>query len=225
MNKLAIIILAAGCSARLGQPKQLIPMYDRSLLAFQCQQALKVHGDISCVLGFKAEIMANEIDSLPVKLVINSSWQQGLSSSISMGVTSLPADIDGVMLVLVDQWRLIADDLQQLISIWQKQPDRIIAAGGCSVDENIIGQLARTKKEISKQIPNKILGPPVIFPRRFFRQLAGEHSGNGAKKLLKEYSKQVIEVELPHAFVDLDTPKQLAQLQEYLATKSTINLN
>jgi len=221
MNKLAIIILAAGCSARLGQPKQLIPFIDSSLLAFQCQQALLVNDNVSCVLGFQAETMAKEIDALPINRVINSSWQQGLSSSISTGVSSLSADIDGVMLVLVDQWRLIVDDLQRLISIWQKQPDKIIAAEGCSVVDKMEEQLVRVQKEVS----TKIVGPPVIFPRRFFRKLADQHLGNGAKKLLKEYHKHVIEVELPHAFVDLDTPKQLTQLQKYLATKAFNNLD
>lgn len=193
MKQLAIIILAAGCSARLGQPKQLLPFINGSLLRYQCQQALRVVDNVSCVLGFQFDLMVQEINDLAIQQVANTSWQQGLSSSISAGVAQLSDDIDGVMLILVDQWRLKIQDLNAMMASWQKQPEKIIAAANESK-----------------------LGPPVIFPRQFFQQLIVQRSGNGAKALLKKYPEQLISVDLAHGFIDLDTPEQLIVMQNYL---------
>ena len=84
MKNLAIIILAAGSSYRLGQPKQLVPFGKSSLLVFQCQQALLVTNNVSCVFGFQAEVMEQEVNGLAIKSIINSVWKKGLASSIAM---------------------------------------------------------------------------------------------------------------------------------------------
>ena len=200
MKNLAIIILAAGSSYRLGQPKQLVPFGKSTLLSYQCQQALLVNNNVSCVFGFQAEVMEQEINGLAIKSIINSVWKKGLSSSIALGVEQLSKEVDGVMLLLVDQWRLTKADLDNLIITWQGQPEGIITAS-------------------QNTALNELTGPPVIFPRKFFTHLINNESSSGAKQLLNQYSNDVITVNLPEAFIDLDTPEQLRQMNQYLAKK------
>ncbi|MDC1256037.1 nucleotidyltransferase family protein [bacterium] len=199
MKKLAIVILAAGCSSRLGQPKQLVPFKQSTLLSYQCNQALLVTNNVSCVFGFDSEIMKEEINDLAVESIINSAWQSGLSSSITEGVRTLGDHIDGVMLLLVDQWQLTKSDLQQLVQVWEKEPHCIITAS-------------------QSDCSDEFTGPPVIFPRRFFMQLINNEQANGAKQLLNQYRDDVIKVNLPHTFIDLDTPEQLRKMNQYLAS-------
>jgi molybdenum cofactor cytidylyltransferase len=209
VRKLAIILLAAGSSSRLGQPKQLLPFQQTNLLVYQCQQALQVGEQlyqalsiqVHCVLGFQADVMSKHIAHLPVNVVINHDWQQGLSSSIAHGIASLPADIDAALLLLIDQWRVTTSDLQQFIEQWQQSPQSMLTATKASA----------TKKQLT--------GPPIIFPKCYFQQLSTLKAGQGAKHLVNEHIKQVKTVELDHAFIDLDTTKQLSQMRTFLQQK------
>ncbi len=193
MNKLAIVILAAGCSSRLGQPKQLVLFKGTSLIAHQCRQALDVCEQVYCVLGYEPDKIAQSLEHLPINVMKNKNWQSGLSSSIATAVSQLPDDIDGALLLLVDQWKIVTQDLHNLNEHWLQFPEYIVCAG----DENL-------------------QGPPVIFPRKYFSQLANLAEGNGAKQVIKKHSKQVKMIAMEHAFIDLDTPEQLEQMRKTL---------
>ncbi|WDE04125.1 nucleotidyltransferase family protein [Thalassomonas viridans] len=204
-GKLAVIVLAAGGSTRLGQPKQLVEFAGKSLIARQCLQALQLTGQVFCVLGCQAELMAKQLTGLPVTRVINENWQKGMSSSIAAAMAALPDDIDAVMIVLVDQWQLGQSELQLLKQSWQAQPQAIVLAG-----ENV-------KTAGGSKIKK---GPPVIFPRRYFPELMALIGEKGAKPLLEKYHDRLKVLELPQAFIDLDTPQQLQQL---LASGETLS--
>jgi len=202
--KLGIVLLAAGCSSRLGQAKQLVCINEQSLIVRQCELALRVSEQLSCVLGFQAQVMKNNITHLPINIVINDYWQQGLSSSIAIGVSSLPDDIDGVMLLLVDQWQLTHQHLLLLIDTWKNQAVQ-------NTRKNIIVS-AEFNTENNEHVP---MGPPVIFPRQYFPALKALKIGQGAKSVIKQNQESLIKVPIPQAFIDLDTPEQLISLENY----------
>lgn len=190
-----VIILAAGSSSRLGQAKQLVQYQGKSLLVRQCEMALAITDKVSCVLGCRAQEMNDAISHLPIKKVLNENWQNGLSSSIAKGISSISTEVDAVMLILVDQWQLTILDLQHSHQQWQQTPNNIVSA--TMLNENKV-----------------VTGPPVIFPRYCFPSLSQLNQQRGAKKVIHQYQEKLITLDMPTAFVDLDTPEQLKILQQ-----------
>lgn len=187
-NRLAFLIMAAGQSKRLGQPKQLIKYHDMTLLERQVNLASSFSSDVYTVLGFNADEIINNTSLNKSTLFINKNWQKGLGNSISYGVKCLPQAVDAVMIFLVDQWRLSQQDLALLITTWRKNNNNIITA--------------------SDDVKS-VISPPIIFPRDFFSDLENIKEGSGAKSVLNKYCQQTIRVNTPSAFDDIDTPEQL----------------
>jgi len=198
-NKLAVLILAAGKSSRLGQAKQLINYQHQPLIRHQIDKGLSVSSDVYCVLGHQADVMVESISNCKVKIVINENWQEGMSSSIAEGVKALSDDIDAVMILLVDQWQVSSSELKLL-------KDKFITNCRQGTLESII-----VASKPSQQ--GKSIGPPVIFPCCYFSQLSQLTGHQGAKPLLIQYKEHIEHVELASAFVDLDTPEDLAVLK------------
>jgi len=204
-QKIALLLMAAGSSSRLGQPKQLVEITEtqklpRSLLHRQVTMMDNICSSTNakayCVLGFESETMITHIGNCTsaqhLTLIDNADWSQGLSSSIAKGVNSLGCDVSAVLVFLVDQWQLSFEDLTTLIEQWKKHPECIHVAS-----------------------LNDSFSPPVIFPRRFFKELVELNGDEGAKKVIRDNIKHVKTIEMPAAFVDLDTPEQLIYLKNH----------
>ena len=205
-DKFAIIVLAAGQSSRLGQMKQLITIQEKSLLEVQLTKALTLTHQVYCVLGFEAKQLQTHIDHLPIKIIINEQWSAGMATSIAAGTKALANDISAVMIVLVDQWQLTATDLFTIESCWQNNPHAIVVASALS---NVT---AGGKEK---------MGPPVVFPQHYFSELAQLSGQEGAKSLLKKHQQMLLKVELAHAFIDLDIPEQLTEMNKVLSANLT----
>lgn len=205
--QLAVIILAAGGSSRLGQAKQLVQYQGQPLIVRQVKQAKSVTNNVYCIIGCQAEAMADLLTPLNINVVENINWQQGMASSITVGVSALPKSIDAVMILLVDQWQISAKELHLLQQIWQQT----------WINENLDNKKPSTIVLASEYRGNDQqdkIGPPVIFPRRYFEELALLTGQQGAKVILNKHKEQLKKVEMPTAFIDLDTPEQLEQLKQ-----------
>jgi molybdenum cofactor cytidylyltransferase len=208
-QKIALLLMAAGSSSRLGQPKQLVEINEsdcpkRSLLHRQISVMETICDALpakaNCVLGFEYEAMSQHVLSQPystsVNIIHSQHWHEGLSTSIASGICSLDDDVSAVLIFLVDQWQLTTKHLSILIKQWQQAPNRIVMAS-----------------------QGNLSSPPVIFPKAFFNDLKAMSGDAGAKKVIKENSNQVKLIDLPEAFIDLDTPEQLQTLQNMAKSK------
>lgn len=202
---LAIIILAAGSSSRLGQAKQLVKINGKSLIERQCQLALSISSSVYCVIGSESELMIKAVKGLPVKLITNESWRQGMSTSIRVGIKALEESISAVMILLVDQWQLTSSDLRQLIAVSQSNPS-------CIIQSEFIDSKVSINNELKNEKLTRVAGPPVIFPKCFFTQLREIEGGEGARKIIQQHKSSTIKVSIAHAAADLDTPEQLKLL-------------
>jgi hypothetical protein len=101
------VLLAAGASSRLGEPKQLLKSKGLSLLRHAAVTACASRAsEVIIVLGYEAPRMRSELAGLPVLVLENPLWREGISSSIRLAVSSLSADSEGVLLMVCDQPRL-----------------------------------------------------------------------------------------------------------------------
>jgi molybdenum cofactor cytidylyltransferase len=185
------VVLAAGASTRFGSPKQLVRVAGRPLLHTAVTRAAEVTGNaLIVVLGAGAADLAPLLKHSPGSVVVNHEWREGLASSIRAGLARLPGSCRAVMLLLADQAAVTADDLRRLAGSWRKQPLHPAAA-----------------------LYSGTVGVPAIFPRSAFRDLAGLHGDEGARRLLRRGFDQLVRVPMPSAAIDIDTPEDLLALE------------
>lgn len=102
---IAAILLAAGESSRMGQPKQLLDWNGQPLVSAQIEALL----DAGCrpvvvVLGAHASRVRATLNSrADVQIVTNHNWREGRASSIRTGARAVPPTVDAVVFVSVDQ--------------------------------------------------------------------------------------------------------------------------
>jgi molybdenum cofactor cytidylyltransferase len=190
----AAIVLAAGSSSRLGQPKQLVQIDHESLLRRTVRMAWAAgFGPVVVVLGFEVERMQRELDGLGVIPEVNQEWQSGMGSSLRCGITALttldPAPRN-VLLLVCDQVRLSVEFLQQLLSAHSSGVGGITAARY-----------------------NGHLGVPAIFSESFFPEMLAVKGDRGARGILEAHAGQVTAVDFPGGELDLDTPEQLGAIE------------
>ena len=180
---IAIIVLAAGASTRLGAPKQLLKYNGITLLRRTVETVLLSKAEsVHVVFGFEAEKMRLEIADLPVDVIINPNWQRGISTSIQSGIQSLEPNIDAAIIVLCDQLKLSTDILNKLIDTYASTRAPIIT---CKYAETI--------------------GVPAMFDRRIFPELLSLEGDLGAKKIIEQHSKERIEIDFLDGEIDIDT--------------------
>src|SRR5215208_7477007 len=88
---LHVLVLAAGASTRLGQPKQLVKLGGRPALHIVVTTAVALAGNaVTVVVGAQARDMTHLLAHSPASVIVNRSWEEGLSSSLRFGLASLP---------------------------------------------------------------------------------------------------------------------------------------
>jgi len=189
-----IVLLAAGASVRMGEPKQCLAC-DASgtpLLRIVATAALEAAlGPVVVVLGAEGERCRAVLAGLAVRIVVNESWAEGQGGSIAAGASALAADdLAGLLIVLGDQPGVNATRLRELAACH--------FAGGLPITAS---RYAGT------------LGPPVLFSPPLFPRLLAMSGTRGAKSLLQG-ACPVAAFDLPEGEFDLDTPADLALWRE-----------
>lgn len=185
------VILAAGASTRMGEPKQLLPLDGQPLLVRTVTAALASPAwPVVVVLGAHAEKIRPVLAPYPVLIAENPAWTEGMASSLRAGIDTLrqfSRSLDAALIALCDQPAFSAEVVTRLVAA-QRASGRTIAAA------RYAGRL----------------GAPALFLRAHFPALAALTGEQGARTLLSSLVDHVEPVDLPELAVDLDTPADYA---------------
>lgn len=191
----AAIILAAGASTRLGQPKQLALLNGEPLLA----RTVRIAHEAGCspvlvILGAEPDRIRAACPLLNAHVIINQQWPEGMASSVRAAIAaiqSLPHEYSpsSAILMTCDQPAVTPAHL------------RALTANG-----------ALTASEYASR-----RGVPAYFPASSFPALAQLTGDSGARELLRDAHA----IPLPQGELDIDTPQALAEARRTFADTST----
>ncbi|MFC7666147.1 NTP transferase domain-containing protein [Hymenobacter humi] len=108
----ALLLLAAGASTRMGQPKQLLPYRGRTLLRHAAETAVATGcRPVVLVTGAVHDALAAEIADLPIQVIHNPEWKTGMASSIRAGVIAAAQFQPTAYLIMLSDQPLVTPEL------------------------------------------------------------------------------------------------------------------
>ncbi len=194
---ISAVLLAAGESKRMGQPKQLLPLGNKTLVEHALDNLLASRvGEVILVTGNQAENVVKKVGTRPVKVILNPDYRQGMSTSLKQGMTSIDKDAAAVMVVLADQPFIDAALINRLIDEFTRR------------SKGIIVPVFKGKR-----------GHPIIFAIKYRNELLELQGDAGAKSLLERHPGDVLEVPVAseHIHVDID------DMESYELQKKNLN--
>ncbi|CAN7237545.1 nucleotidyltransferase family protein [Pseudoxanthomonas sp. LjRoot168] len=184
----AAVVLAAGGSARLGRPKQLLTREGETLVHRAARLALASGASrVLVVVGAHAGDIAACVSDLPVACVANAHWDEGLARSVRVAADALAAHPHATLFLTCDQPALELAHLHALREASHRAPSGSAA----------------TRFGDRVGIP-AIIAAPML---RAARSLQGDR---GLRDVLNAAGVGVIACDAPDLLLDVDTPADLA---------------
>jgi molybdenum cofactor cytidylyltransferase len=182
------IVLAAGSSDRMGSPKALLKIGEKTFVQ-HIVDILSRHNiaRIHVVLGAQAEEIKPTLSGMPVTVVTNAQWQNGQLSSLIKGLEKIKEqETDGLLVWPVDHPLVPGVVIDELIKVFENNPGRIV-----------IPKFERRR------------GHPVIFPKTLFNDLRSAPTDEGARAVIHRNEELVYEIETneKEVLVNIDTPE------------------
>lgn len=187
-----ILILAAGNSSRLGEPKQLLKFNGKTLLQNVVEEALEVSKCVVIVTGSNHFIISKEIEDMEVEIIENTNWIQGMGVSIEVAINQLLNScptVENCIISVCDQPFITAAVFSELIQM-QKDSQKGIVASKYS----------------------DTLGTPVLFTKKYFKELFSLSGQKGAKKLLQKFGEDIAQINFERGAIDIDTQSDYQKL-------------
>jgi molybdenum cofactor cytidylyltransferase len=205
-NNCAAVVLSAGASTRLKQPKQLVHLNGETLLQRTARFALEAGcSPVIVVLGFEAERMQQTLSGLDVKFVLNPDWPTGMASSLRCGIEAIEED-QPVSREHFDEREAFPGRVLLLVS---DQPHLSAA-----VLQSLLLKNSETQSLITASRYAERSGVPAIFRRPLLSELKSIEGDKGARQMIELHRNQATFVDFPEGAFDLDTPEDLKTLLE-----------
>ena len=194
-----VVVLAAGASSRMGEPKQLLKYGGETLLGRAVRVALQTRcRPLVVVLGSDSNEILGEVAAAEARVVVNEAWAEGMASSIRRGLLELeaaaPVELDAAVLTLCDQPFVSAEILERLVDVYSRRRASLVASEYESGGE-------------------RVRGVPALFSRSLFPELKGLRGAEGARRVIARHSAACPTIHVPEAAFDIDTP------EDYLALR------
>ncbi len=187
---ISAILLAAGKSTRMGNPKQLVSFGTSTILEQTIDNLLgSVVKEIVVVVGHGAEGVNRILCAKPVKLVINANYDHGMSTSLIAGLNAVDNQAQAFMIALGDQPLIDSWTINRLVDEFYHH-DKGIAIPTCQGKR----------------------GHPIIFARKYMRELLVLRGDIGGREIIRNHPEDVLEVAVncEGICLDINTPQNLA---------------
>ena len=216
--KIVGILLAAGLSTRMGQPKQLLPFGNNTIIETVIDNMVSSNfDDVRVVLGHCAQEIEELIGDLGVKIVYNPDYRDGMLSSAQIGIRSINFPLlsktstisseksndtnrDAFSLMLVDQPFITTELINKTIDGYRD-----------------------SKKGITIPSYNYQRGHPVIFHHKYAKEIISlDDNSGGIRSLYKSNADEIhyVNVDTDYILKDIDFPDDYTK-----AIQESINRN
>ena len=198
--RIAIIVLAAGQSRRMGKNNKLVADVNGTAMVRHTLENIAgvVPDEPIVVTGHEADMVTAALAGLDLKIVHNPKFAAGLSTSLVTGLGALDDEVDGALVCLADMPRVSREDIKKLIAAFDPIENRAICV-----------PTFRGKR-----------GNPVLWGREFFDPMSRVSGDVGARHLIGAHDDKVVEVEVDSdgVILDVDTPEMLKAINNPAAS-------
>jgi len=195
-------MLAAGLGRRFGGPKLVAPLRGRPLVSYALDVAGRARAtgllsDLRIVIAAGDQVLAGLAHDAGAAAAVNPSPEQGLSSSLRLGLAALDAggalDVGAALVLLADQPLIRLEVVAVLVAAWHER----------------LGLLIRPRYARSPDEP----GHPVLLDRSLW-PLAHQIEGDaGVGRLLGPGTPGLALIDVPGGNPDVDTAADLHLLE------------
>lgn len=184
-GRVAAVILAAGQSARMGEPKQLLRVGDTTILERTLENVRGTAVDeIVLVLGFATDKIRHQIPARlldDVTVVVNENFGQGMATSLRMGLSAVRVRASAALIVLADQPFVRPATIDRIVEHYRSSGEEIIIP--CYKGQR---------------------GNPVLLDRAIFAEAMALEGDTGCRAIFANHPAGVLEVDVDDQGVVLD---------------------
>ncbi|MBW2731388.1 MAG: nucleotidyltransferase family protein [Deltaproteobacteria bacterium] len=194
---IAALIPAAGASRRMGRDKRSLPYRDRTVLEVTVD-TLRQAGARPLVVVLEPDSPCAGFPGLSdAVLVENPQPQRGMLSSIRVGLAALPDEVDAVAVLPGDHPFVPPQAVQALFARFARERPALLVP------------------RYPRQRGSAARGHPLLMARELFAEAAACDDAVGLRQLLRRHPERVqtLDLDLPDADDDLDTPEDLKKLE------------
>lgn len=189
---ISAIILAAGLSSRMGMPKQLLTLGNKTFIRIVTENVLAAAVDeVLVVTGTLEQAVHAAISDLPVKVVYNPRYEQGQGTSLTLGIQSIDERASAFLVLMADQPLITASIINRSIEAFTRSSCLAL-------------------RPTYKSLP----GHPVVFSASMRAELEALKGDEGARQILKKLGDKVryLPVQDEAVVFDIDTPEDFEKL-------------
>jgi molybdenum cofactor cytidylyltransferase len=192
-RQVGAVVLAAGLSTRMGQPKPLLPWSGGRVILDHLldQLALAKVGQVTIVTGHRAGEVTAIAKRAGAATVFNPDYATGeMLSSLKAGLAAQPSHISAVLVVLGDQPSLQARVISQVLTAYAEGQGEIVAPSY---------QMRR--------------GHPILIDRRYWAEIMALPPEGAPRDVIERHKDRIayVNVQTDSVLRDVDTPEAYRQ--------------
>ena len=194
-ERVAGVVLAAGLSSRMGTNKLLLEIGGQTVLRRAVSTAIGAGLDpVLVVVGNERGRAEAELAGLRCTQVFNGDYATGINTSLRTGITAVPGDAAGAVVMLADMPFVTAEMVRELVDRWRK-----------------------SQAPLAVSIYGEVLAPPMLYGASLFAELRALEGEGCGKRVVKRHRAEALELSWPaRALTDLDVPDDVARVRAQL---------